>query len=44
MMTGWQIIGGKKYYFSVKDGRMLTGRQWIGGRIYTFTKDGVLKK
>ena len=42
MLTAWQTIGGKKFYFSVKDGHMLTGKQWIGGKVYTFSAKGVL--
>ena len=32
--TGWQTINGKKFYFSVKDGHMLTGVQKIGNKYH----------
>ena len=48
MLTGWQTIDGKKYYFrpSTTDygrkGSMVTGRVSIGGTIYNFGTNGVL--
>jgi glucan-binding YG repeat protein len=44
MLTGWQKIGGKKYFLSRSDGHMLTGKQKIDGRRYKFSSKGVLKK
>ena len=42
--TGWQTISGKKYYFSTKDGAMLTGVQKIGNKYYLLdSSTGVLK-
>jgi len=42
--TGWQTVGGKKYYLSVKDGSMLTGVQKIGNKYYLLdSKTGALK-
>ena len=41
MLTRWQKIKNKWYYFSVKDGRMLTGLQKIGNKKYYLSpKDG----
>ena len=44
MITGWQTIGGKKYYFGgANDGAMRTGWQTIGGKKYNFGSDGALR-
>ena len=40
MLTGWQQIGGKWYYFN-SSGAMLTGTQRINGNTYTFNSSGV---
>lgn len=40
--TGWNIIGGKRYYYN-KDKKRVTGWQYIGGNRYYFNKSGVLK-
>jgi len=34
--TGWQEIGGEKYYFSPESGELQTGWQEIGGKRYYF--------
>ena len=39
MLTGWQQIGGKWYYFN-GSGTMLTGTQRIGGKTYRFNSSG----
>ena len=39
MVTGWQEISGKKYYF-LEAGRMVTGWRKILGKTYYFNKDG----
>ena len=36
--TGWQTVGGKKYYMSTSDGHMLEGVQKIGNKYYYFYK------
>ena len=41
MLTGWQTIGGKRYYFS-KSGAAATGKTVIDGKTYYFDKFGVL--
>ena len=43
MVTGWQTIGGKKYYFKASTGEKVTGWLSKGGKIYFFDKDGVLR-
>ncbi|MEA4965825.1 MAG: leucine-rich repeat protein [Oscillospiraceae bacterium] len=41
MVTGWQTIGGKQYYFRGGDsGRMLTGWQELGSNWYYFQANG----
>lgn len=40
LQTGWQRIDGKKYYFSPKNGEMLTGKQKIGKAVYFFRTGG----
>ena len=48
MLTGWQTIDGKKYYFRPsttnygRKGSMVTGRVSIDGTIYNFGTNGVL--
>ena len=42
LVSGWQTIDGKKYYFDA-DNKMVTGKQTIDGKSYTFGSDGVLK-
>lgn len=42
--TGWQTVGGKKYYFSTKNGAMLKDVQKIGNTYYLLDKTtGALK-
>ena len=43
MRTGWVTIGAKRYYFSPKTGRMVTGVKKINGTKYQFSTKGVLK-
>ena len=48
MLTGWQTIGGVKYYFKKSGaygikGAMLKGMQSIGGVKYFFGQDGKLQ-
>ena len=38
--NGWQVIDGYRYYFSLSNGRMLTGNQQIGSLIYSFDENG----
>ncbi len=40
MVTGWQTIGGRKYYFH-EDGTMATGWVYIAGHVYVFGDNGV---
>lgn len=45
MRTGWiKLSGGKKYYFSLKDGHMFTGKHKIDGKTYYFRSTGVMVK
>lgn len=44
MLTDWQTIGGKKYFFSREDGHMFTGTQTIDKKTCQFNSDGVLIK
>ena len=39
MVTGWQQIGGKWYFFN--NGVMVTGTKTIGGKTYKFDANGV---
>ncbi|MBR2460684.1 MAG: FKBP-type peptidyl-prolyl cis-trans isomerase [Clostridia bacterium] len=39
---GWQSIGGDMYFFSSKDGKMLTGEQKISDVTYVFDSNGKL--
>ena len=42
-VTGWQTIGGSKYYFDTYDGLMYAGGQYeIDGQKYFFTDSGTL--
>ena len=42
LRTGWQMIGGKKYYFDPYDFYMYhSGLYWIDGTQYSFTDAGV---
>ena len=42
--SGWQTVGGKKYYLSTKDNSLLTGVQKIGNNYYLLdSKTGELK-
>ncbi len=43
MITGFQVIDGKTYFFSRVDGRMRTGKFAIDGPIYSFDDDGVMQ-
>lgn len=43
MVTGWQTIDGKKYYFRKSGGRMVTGWKTLAGKTYYFNKKGVLQ-
>lgn len=40
-LTGWQKIGGYKYYYD-KKGKPVTGIRKIDGKVYSFTKTGKL--
>lgn len=42
MLTGWQDIDGKRYYFDA-DGIMQTGRVRVDGQVYQLLPDGSLK-
>lgn len=41
MPTGWQTIGGSKFYFD-KDCKMQTGNVPIDGKTYYFNSDGTI--
>lgn len=41
-VTGWQEIGGDRYYFFLDSGYMATGTVTVSGVTYTFSPDGVL--
>ena len=41
MLTGWQELAGKRYYFGT-DGKMATGFTQIGEQIFLFAEDGTL--
>lgn len=41
LLLGWQKIGGKRYYISVKKLYRLTGFQYIGKKTYYFNSKGV---
>jgi glucan-binding YG repeat protein len=43
MVTGWQEINGKTYYFRIPSGAMHTGAATIDGKEYTFSNNGVLQ-
>ncbi len=44
MLTGWQTINGKTYYFTGTDGKRASGWQTIDGERYYFnTKNGAMK-
>ncbi len=42
MLTGWQTISKKKYYFA-ESGEYVTGRKKIDGSVYRFDTNGVLQ-
>ena len=42
MATGWQAIGGAKYWFD-DSGAMATGWKWIGGSCYYFDGSGAMQ-
>ena len=42
VLTGWQVVDGKKYYYS-EEGKPLTGAQKIDGKIYYFNSRGVMQ-
>jgi len=42
ILTGWQVIDGKKYYYSA-DGVPVTGLQQIDGKRYFFNSKGVMQ-
>lgn len=44
LLTGWQTIGGKRYYISVKKLYRLTGFQYIGKKTYYFNSKGVQQR
>ena len=39
-LTGWQIIGGYRYYFDPETQNRVTGIQKIGGKLYVFSPRG----